>query len=105
MDHREHWRGLCPRLHVEGDLDRAGHRFGRIDELLGDLRVEGYVHVPDVLPPEVVAPLRDCIKSLHGSEIPLPFAFVYDELWLIWQRLSHFISAALAHDPRRRCFQ
>ena len=98
MDHREYWRGLCPRLHVEGNLDRAEHRFERLDELLGDLRVEGYVHVPDVLPPEVVGPLGDCIQLLHTAGIPLPFAFVYDEFWLVWQRLSHFLSTALGGD-------
>lgn len=96
----EEWRRFCPRLHVEGDLDRSRHRFERIAELLGDLRVEGYVNVPDVLPAAVVGPLRDCIESLNRSGIPLPFAFVYDEFWLVWQRVSHFISTTLGDDYR-----
>lgn len=83
MDNRDHWRVFCPRLHVEGDLDRVAHRFDRLEDLLRDLRVEGYVNVPHVLPPEVVEPLRDCILLLHGAGIPLPFAFVYDEFWLV----------------------
>jgi len=100
VDNRDRWRGFCPRLHVEGDLDRVVHRFDRLEELLGDLRVEGYVNVPNVLPPAVVEPLRDCIHLLHRSGIPLPFAFLYDEFWLVWQRLSHFIAAALGGDYR-----
>lgn len=83
MDDREQWQARCPRSHVEGELDWSAQQFERIEELLGDLRVEGYVHVPDVLPPTVVKPLRDCIHLLHGSGIPLPFAFVYDEFWLV----------------------
>ena len=100
VDDRGYWQALCPRLHVEGDLDRATHRFEDIEQLLGDLRVEGYVAVPDVLSAVVVEPLRDCIQLLHRSGIPLPFAFVYDEFWLIWQRVSHLISAALGGDYR-----
>lgn len=50
MDNRDHWRVFCPRLHVEGDLDRVAHRFDRLEDLLRDLRVEGYVNVPHALP-------------------------------------------------------
>lgn len=100
VDNLEQWRGLCPQLNVEGGLDRTVHQFDAIDELLGDLRVEGYVHVPDVLPPSVVEPLRDCVELLHRSGIPLPFAFVYDEFWLVYQQVSHFVSAALGGEYR-----
>jgi len=100
VDSLERWLTLCPRLHIEGNLARPEHRFDHIDELLRDLRVEGYVAVPDALPPAVVEPLRDCIELLHRSGIPLAFAFVYDEFWLVWQRVSHFLSTALGGDYR-----
>lgn len=100
VDSLDQWRGFFPRLHVEGDFYRSGHRFDRIEELLGDLRVEGYVNVPDVLPAAVVEPLRDCIQLLHRSGIPLPFAFVYDEFWAVYQTVSHFIGSALGSDYR-----
>jgi len=100
VDNRDHWRVFCPRLHVEGDLHRAVHRFEQIEDLLHDLRVEGYVNVPDVLSAVLIEPLRDCIDLLHRAGIPLPFAFVYDEFWLVWQRVSQFISTALGGDYR-----
>jgi hypothetical protein len=100
VDDLEQWRGFCPQLHVEGGLPTAAYEFDGIEELLSDLRIEGYVHVPDVLPTSVVEPLRDCVQLLHRSGIPLPFAFVYDEFWLVYQRVSHFISAALGGDYR-----
>ena len=78
VDSIEHWRQMCPALTIEGGPEPAEHRFEKIGELLDDLRVEGYVHVPDVLPAAVFEPLRDCVTVLHRSGIPLPFAFVYD---------------------------
>ena len=100
VDSIDHWRHLCTALHIEDGAARFEHQFDHIEELLSDLRVEGYVHVPDVLPKTVVEPLRDCIELLHRSGIPLPFAFVYDEFWLVYQRVSQFISAALGQDYR-----
>lgn len=100
VDSIEHWRQMCPALTVEGGPEPAEHRFEKIGELLDDLRVEGYVHVPDVLPAAVFEPLRDCVTVLHRSGIPLPFAFVYDEFWLVYRRVAHFIGAALGEDYR-----
>lgn len=100
VDSLEQWRGFCPQLHVDNGLSRSAHDFEGIEELLADLRVEGYVQVPGVLPKSVVEPLRDCVELLHRSGIPLPFAFVYDEFWLVYQQVSHFISAALGGDYR-----
>ena len=95
VDSIEQWRGFCPDLHVEGNLNRPAYAVPDIDELMGDLRIEGYVHQPDVLPKAMFAPLRECISLMHRSGIPLPFAFVYDEFWLAFQGVSGFISAAL----------
>ena len=100
VDSLDQWRGFCPRLRIEGGISRPGHRFDRIGELLGDLRVEGYVHVPDVLAPAEVEPLRGCVELLHRSGIPLAFAFVYDEFWSVYQQVSHFLSAALGDGYR-----
>lgn len=100
VDSLQQWRGMCPRLNIEGDYAPNIYQFEGIEELLSDLRVEGYVQVPDVLPHAVVEPLRECVELLHRSGIPLPFAFVYDEFWLVYQRVSHFVSAALGADYR-----
>ena len=73
VDSIEQWRGLCPALHVEGAIEQPAYRFDRLVDLLGDLRIEGYVQVPDVLGSATVEPLRDCVQLLHRSGIPLPF--------------------------------
>ena len=77
----EHWRALCPTLHVEGGMPRPAFAIGDVDELVGQLRLEGYVNVPGVVEESVFEPLRDCIATLHRAGIPPAFAFVYDEFW------------------------
>jgi SAM-dependent methyltransferase len=94
----EYWRALCPALHVEGGSGGPAFKVGEVDELVGQLRLEGYVNVPGVLKKSVFEPLRDCIATLHAQGIPLAFAFVYDEFWHAFQGVSRFISAALGED-------
>lgn len=96
----EQWRILCPDLHVASNHARPSFAVDALDGHLHDLRVEGYVHIPDVLPASFVPPLRECVALLHRIGIPLPFAFVYDEFWLAFQGLSHVIGASLGADYR-----
>jgi len=65
-----------------------------------DLRVEGYVNVPGVVPKTAYVPLRECVSRLHERRIPLAFAFVYDEMWQAFQGVAAFIRAALGADYR-----
>ncbi len=94
----EHWRALCPTLHVEGRVSQPAFAIGDVDELVGQLRLEGYVNVPGVVEESVFEPLRDCIATLHQAGIPLAFAFVYDEFWHAFQGVSRFVEAALGKD-------
>lgn len=91
----EHWRALCPGLHVEGGRTQPAFEIGDVNELVGQLRFEGYVNVPGAVAASVFEPLRDCIATLHEAGIPLAFAFVYDEFWQVFQGASRFIEAAL----------
>lgn len=98
IDSLDGWRSLCPALGIEAG--RVGTRFvaGDPGDLIDQLRVEGYVHVPGMLPETTVAPLRECIALLDRSGIPPPFAFVYDEFWLAYQGVADVIAAALGAD-------
>lgn len=100
VDDVAQWRSLCPDLNVESSRGRQSFAVGALDEHLYNLRVEGYVHIPDVLPASFVAPLRDSIALLHRIGIPLPFAFVYDEFWLAFQGVAQIIGATLGADYR-----
>jgi hypothetical protein len=89
------WRKLCPALTIQGGRPRPSFSLGDARVLYDRLRYEGYVNVPGVLPESEHTPLRDCIRTLHDQQIPLAFAFVYDELWQAFQGVSEFLQVAL----------
>jgi hypothetical protein len=92
------WRKLCPSLGIESGRPRPAFPVGDVGVLYDQLRHEGYVNVPDVVPDAARSPLRECIKTLYEQKIPLAFAFVYDELWQAFQGVSAFIEKALGKD-------
>jgi hypothetical protein len=89
------WRTFRPELGIEANRPRPNFDLGDVTQLMANLRVEGYVNVPNVLPGPTFGALRDCIAELFEQKIPLAFAFVYDEFWLAFQGVSKFIEAAL----------
>lgn len=91
---------LCPQLSIDGDSTALPAEVGQTDPLLVTLKREGYIRVPDALPESAVAPLRDAVSTLFRLGIPLPFAFVYDQLWLAFQGLSEFLTAVLGDGYR-----
>lgn len=100
FDDIEQWRSLCPDLHVEEGPPQPEFRLDDIQELVREIRIEGYINVPNVLPESLFRPLRECVEHLHNSGILLPFSFVYDEFWLAYQGLSRFLSAVLGDEYR-----
>jgi len=89
------WRKLQPTLSIEGKAPSVLADLGSVDELMERLRFEGYVNVPGALGLDTVNSLRECIAVLHERQIPLPFAFVYDRFWQVFQGLSNFLASAL----------
>jgi hypothetical protein len=94
------WRGLMPNLSIEGSESAGGFELGDVGVLMDRLRFEGYVNVPGIVPEPLVTAMRDCIAMLHARGIPLPFAFVYDEAWQVFQGMASFIEAALGSGYR-----
>lgn len=87
-------------MSIEGGRASTSAAVGDTGPLIADLRREGYIQVPDVVPTSLIAPIRDTVSTFFRMGIPLPFAFVYDELWLAFQTLSEFLTAALGEDYR-----
>ncbi len=94
------WRGLCPELAIEGAGTTDGFQLGDVGALMEQLKFEGYVNVPGVVPEKLVARLRKCIAHLHERRIPLAFAFVYDEAWHVFQGVAGFLEAGLGKGYR-----
>ncbi|OAN34623.1 phytanoyl-CoA dioxygenase family protein [Mycolicibacterium iranicum] len=100
VERREFWRDLCPHMTIEGAATSAPAAVGDTTLLMSDLRREGYIQVADAYGDHRTAPIRDAVTALWQRGIPLPFAFVYDELWLAFQGLSSFLTTALGEDYR-----
>ena len=86
------WRDFAPSLGIEsGDLIQSTQLFNITPDssaaLHALMRREGYFQMPPVdwqLPLEDMASL---IARLDAAGIPVPFAFVYDEFWLMFVKL------------------
>ena len=92
---RTFWRNLSPELTIESAPPPAAATLGDVSALLRDLKREGYVQVEGAIPHDALAPIRACVATLHARRIPLPFAFVYDELWRAFQGLGAFLTTTL----------
>jgi hypothetical protein len=99
-ENTEFWRTLCPDLVIEGSGDAEPFAFGNVDALVQELKGEGYVNVPDVVPEAHVNRLRDCIATLQQHSIPLPFVFVYDEAWQLFAGFAAFLGTVLGAEYR-----
>lgn len=100
VERREFWHGLCPHMTIEGTATSSSAAVGDTAALMSDLKREGYIQVPDAFGEQCTGPIRDAVTTLWQRGIPLPFAFVYDEMWLAFQGLSAFLTTALGEDYR-----
>jgi hypothetical protein len=66
-----------------------------LESLLQDLREEGYLQLDSILPEAEIFRMAIGIETIRQSGLPPAFAFVYDEFWRVFQRLSPLLSAIL----------
>ena len=66
-----------------------------LDALLETLRTEGYLQLDSVLPEAEVFRMAIGVATLYESGFPPVFAFVYDEVWRVFQRLAAVLRAVL----------
>ena len=100
VESRQFWHDLCPHMSISGGSGATQASVGDTGLLMSDLKREGYIQVADAFPERCTAPIRDAVTTLSRHGIPLPFAFVYDELWLAFQGLSTFLTTVLGEDYR-----
>lgn len=94
------WQQAAPDLHV---LDRgfmAAQRPMVIppeiqQQLNGLLKTEGYFQLPPQQWGLPLARLAGLVRELDAARLPLPFAFVYDEFWMLFFRLHRLIEGVL----------
>jgi len=94
---RATWRALLPDLTLEaGPADGAPTAvFRPLDSVLVDLRREGYLNEPGVLPLEAVTRLAQAAGRLVERGVPPVFLWIYDTPWQVIQAFDPFLRAVL----------
>src|SRR6266850_5526318 len=80
------WRKLNPELSIKNKLlvqsdSGLGLLQEEIQELINNLKAEGYFQLDPVLPPHNTQRLRLAVERIWRAKLPTVFAFVYDEFW------------------------
>jgi hypothetical protein len=78
------WRALVPSLAISEEGGRPAPPLPTAaspEELRAWLRCEGYYLEPGLVPRPTCAAMAETIINLRKAELPLVFAFVYDEFW------------------------
>lgn len=94
------WRELAPSMHVCDPEFLSSGKLFNIDadgaqRLQSLIKTEGYIQMP---PANWTLPLEEMVAlvaRLDAAGIPVPFAFVYDEFWLLFTKLHRVIEQLL----------
>jgi hypothetical protein len=102
---REFWQGLAPSFHIEDREYLGATTLFDVEQQFGEglhrlLLSEGYFQLP---PPAWDLPIDEMaalVAALDAQGIPLPFAFMYDEFWLLFMKLGRLLETQLGPDFR-----
>ncbi len=94
------WTDFAPTLGIEsGELIQSTQLFNLTPDsstaLHALMRREGYFQMPPVDWQLPLAEMSSLIARLDAAGIPVPFAFVYDEFWLMFVKLHVVIEGLL----------
>jgi hypothetical protein len=103
LSREDYWRELCPKVslsaspfseNVESYL--IGAEPAR--SALASIPVDGYAQLPPLVEPAEAAHIADLIQAVTARGLPAPFAFVYDPIWRVFQRLTPVMECFLGPD-------
>jgi 2-polyprenyl-3-methyl-5-hydroxy-6-metoxy-1,4-benzoquinol methylase len=100
------WKNLNPQLSVGEDFTSLSGSVlsleqEEMEKLLFNLKNEGYFQIDSFLSEAEISRMATGIEKLRESGWPVPFAFIYDEFWQTFCRLSQILSVILGEDYRQ----
>lgn len=95
VERKDFWGSIAPMLTVEGEGTETALSSLDLGTVMQNLRYEGYVNVPGVVPQARVAALRAGVEALVARGIPPLFTLVYDQIWSLFEDLAPFLEAVL----------
>lgn len=95
--HKKFWAELNPDLKLE--TEQVGALFqvdeAQRNELWNDLLTDGYFEFPPTLPADQVSRMAAAMLRLDAEEIPMVFAYVYDDFWNLGGHISGLLETLL----------
>jgi hypothetical protein len=106
LDSIQYWRDFAPNLHVLDENYLQGQKVFRLDDATKEqvshkIKLEGYFQSPKQQWEIDFQLLVNLIGRLKASKIPTPFAFIFDEYWLIFWKLSQIAQHVLGDSSLR----
>jgi hypothetical protein len=106
IDNIQNWRDFAPNLHVFDENFLQGQKVFRLDDATKEqvsqkIKLEGYFQLPKQQWEIDFKLLVDLIFRLKIQKIPTPFAFIFDEYWLIFWKLSQIAQHILGDSSLR----
>ena len=97
------WKSLNPQLSIGEDFTSLSESVlsleqEHMEKLLFNLKNEGYFQIDSFLSEAEISRMATGIEKLRESGWPVAFAFIYDEFWQIFCRLSQILSVILGED-------
>ena len=97
------WKSLNPQLSVGEDFTSLSGSVlsleqEQMEKLLFNLKNEGYFQIDSFLSEAEISRMAAGIEKLRESGWPVAFAFIYDEFWQTFCRLSQILSVILGED-------
>lgn len=101
----DYWRALCPGVPLSDrpfDAPAAPYQVeeASLTAAQASLRSDGYGALPTIMDSDECAQISRVIQTVTAAGLPAPFAFVYDPIWRVLQRLAPIMSRFLGPNVR-----
>ena len=92
-EHPEYWLTINPRLSItakpfQAELAQYSLPEEELAQYVRQFKKEGYTKTRPVLDSNDIVMLREGMENIVRSGLPPAFAFVYDEFWQVYKKLS-----------------
>jgi phytanoyl-CoA dioxygenase PhyH len=101
-----YWKALYPSFSLCDDASAAPEvppfDATTLDKAKDDLTSRGYFLVEGAIGGSIVGPMLGCVEAVRKAGWPPVFAYIYDQLWLVWRiaPVAQMVTAGLGADYR-----
>ncbi|GLQ05647.1 phytanoyl-CoA dioxygenase family protein [Sneathiella chinensis] len=99
-DRADYWAALCPELTIgqsssQGPVPFSDADLERISEVFWE---KGYLYLPPLLEREACRAIAQGMKALKSAGEPVPYIYLFDQPWQLFERLRVLIRHFLGPD-------